>query len=307
MGQLKFSLILSLFILFNLGISAQDYTPMAVENATWIMDGLGESYYVAWAYRISGDTIVENLSYKKVYGFGLDVVSEHFDFPKKYEVSSSALSFLMRDDIEERKVYVRKANEWTGIPYKSSNCEDQVFIEEQMLYDFSLTVGDSIQHCMIDYSDLDYSVIEIDSSEEVFGLNRRVLSGWFDSNEMKLIESIGFTGGLLNANIIYPPGFYLSSFCIGTEWDCQLHTSSEDFVQEDDVIIYPNPVSDKLNIEADKTIKKVFIYDAMGALVLKKAGNIESINTENLKSGLYILCIRFEHNNGLHRETFIKY
>ena len=57
------------------------------------------------------------------------------------------------------------------------------------------------------------------------------------------------------------------------------------------LIIYPNPVDDKLTIEAQKAIGTVEIYNLMGALVYsqKNCGNKVEINTADMQSGIYFI------------------
>ena len=57
------------------------------------------------------------------------------------------------------------------------------------------------------------------------------------------------------------------------------------------LVLYPNPVNDKLTIKADDSLGIVEIYDLMGALVYsqKNCGNKLEINTTDLKSGIYFV------------------
>ena len=81
--------------------NAQDYVPMAVEGATWVMKTTDhytnpvEGYY---ALRIEGDTMVNNLMYSQVYYYemrGPDVLINR----------SRMLTGLIRDDIPSRQVF----------------------------------------------------------------------------------------------------------------------------------------------------------------------------------------------------------
>ncbi len=58
-----------------------------------------------------------------------------------------------------------------------------------------------------------------------------------------------------------------------------------------DINIYPNPVSDVLNIKSDKSIKNMDLYDTQGRLVLHTNGNQKTINLSVINLGIYFLKI----------------
>lgn len=61
-----------------------------------------------------------------------------------------------------------------------------------------------------------------------------------------------------------------------------------------DVTIYPNPVSDVLNVKSPESIDHLELYDALGRMVISTeniSGN-GSIDISNLESGVYILRVR---------------
>lgn len=55
--------------------------------------------------------------------------------------------------------------------------------------------------------------------------------------------------------------------------------------------IYPNPVTDVINILSDKNLSTVCIYDAAGRIALQSSNN--TINVENLAKGTYIVSIKY--------------
>lgn len=55
-------------------------------------------------------------------------------------------------------------------------------------------------------------------------------------------------------------------------------------------VIYPNPASDVLNIQAEQKITKIEIFDLSGKLLISKY-NKENINISNLSKGIYIIKI----------------
>ncbi|MCT4580466.1 MAG: T9SS type A sorting domain-containing protein [Flavobacteriales bacterium] len=96
-----------------IGVRAQGYTPLLDNYNEW---RLTSCYFgcVDDKYYTDGDTIVDGNSYKILDGY-------HY----------ISRTFLLREDIHERKVYLKLAN------YNSRP-------DEFLLYDFSLSVGDSM-------------------------------------------------------------------------------------------------------------------------------------------------------------------
>ena len=71
-------------------------------------------------------------------------------------------------------------------------------------------------------------------------------------------------------------------------------------------LIYPNPVNDKLTVEAEEAIGTVEIYNLMGAMVYsqKNCGNKVEINTTDLQSGIYF--IRLTNDKVSETRRFVK-
>ena len=72
------------------------------------------------------------------------------------------------------------------------------------------------------------------------------------------------------------------------------------------IVIYPNPVNDKLTVEAEEAIGTVEIYNLMGAMVYsqKNCTNKVEINTADLQSGIYF--IRLTNDKVSETRRFVK-
>jgi hypothetical protein len=69
-------------------------------------------------------------------------------------------------------------------------------------------------------------------------------------------------------------------------------TASLDDINANGIVIYPNPVSEKLYIKSNRlNANTLSIIDALGRTVriLKNAQSMKSINLSNLDNGIYIL------------------
>ena len=72
------------------------------------------------------------------------------------------------------------------------------------------------------------------------------------------------------------------------------------------VTLYPNPVSDKLTVEAGEAINKVEIYNLVGTLVYsqKNCASKVEITTSDLQSGIYF--IRLTTKSASETRRFVK-
>ena len=70
------------------------------------------------------------------------------------------------------------------------------------------------------------------------------------------------------------------------------------------VEIYPNPTTDRLNIECGQTISRIEVLDVAGRTVMSQNGNVNSINTKALAEGVYMLRVMTEA--GVSAQKFVK-
>lgn len=85
--------------------------------------------------------------------------------------------------------------------------------------------------------------------------------------------------------------------------------SVKNFENNPKVRIYPIPAFDVVNIEVDKEMQKLEIFDCTGNIILsQKVDNLQelSINTSNLPSGIYLLRIYYMNNQFINLK-FLKF
>jgi len=81
--------------------------------------------------------------------------------------------------------------------------------------------------------------------------------------------------------------------------------SSSDFSQNNlDVKLYPNPVRDILNIEIEKDIQSIEVYNIQGQKIL--SSNQKQINVSDLAAGMYMVRIQDIDNNIATKKIVIK-
>ena len=110
-----FSLILGFTPFF---INAQAYLPLIEPNKTWSC--YGDYFFLNVKYQVSGDTLLNNRVYKKVWAHGSSV-------PYAFNADSADYKSAIYE--ENGKVWVVEKN----------------FIAEHILYDFNKNVGDTIR------------------------------------------------------------------------------------------------------------------------------------------------------------------
>jgi len=89
----------------------------------------------------------------------------------------------------------------------------------------------------------------------------------------------------------------------GTSYSEDCSTLSVSDFSHETVSLYPNPTSSILNIKMKNTLKQATVYSVLGAKVLDTTS--KSLNTANLKSGLYLITIEDE-NGSIATKRFMK-
>jgi len=274
------SFILNIPFLFS-----QDYVPLAVEQATWVVgvapDGFDDIQF--HGFKIEGDTMVNSIQYKKVYYYDLE---DNVQDP--YQILSKSFYGIVRDDVAARKVY--------GTPgHLSDDCVSIPALDEVLLFDFAQAVEDTLDLCSLDFYDPMYDppiVYLTDSIETHFGYDRRTLG----AGAIELIEGIGSNQGPFGSLIPFTHagwGQSLFYYCIGDNFNCGLHTAVSDLVEETDLKIYPNPTDSKLNIETDLEIKRIRMYNLLGELIGTEQTH-QTVDIAHYNSGTYVMLIEFE-------------
>lgn len=68
----------------------------------------------------------------------------------------------------------------------------------------------------------------------------------------------------------------------------------DSFIDESTITIFPNPASNIINVNSEKAITEIIIYDVLGKKVL--SSNYKSINIEKLKTGTYFIELSLKGN-----------
>lgn len=218
------------------------YHPFPDSNASWNFDystyqcpwGDSHEYY---SIILSGDTSINGQVYQKLHVPHIDFISAGCT-----QVHQPGYWGAVRNDIPTKKVYYYPVY-GTG---------------EELLYDFTLEVGDTVEgHLASWWSDEPDTVIAIDSVLVGDDYHKRwFINPWYD---IYLIEGVGSTYGLISPspqNTIDAPGYYLMCFSQDgmsqypdPTVDCDLILSVGEIQPPSALLeVYPNPTTGKFQI-----------------------------------------------------------
>lgn len=275
---------------FSLAISLSAQVPNYFENnPEWRQrsdcrtgDCIDSENYV---YYLDGDSVVEDLTYKKVYRHGLLTHLWYSDppIPDWCTGSSTFNQFHALIRQEEARVYIRIWNE-----------------PEALLYDFNLKVGDTLPITWNQWNE-DIVVVSIDSLQ--VGNSYRKVFNLTQQSSPQLIEGIGHEGGFLEP---FPPilecGHNLFCYALNDTTyypnyndPCDLTVNIQPIKSQETIKYYPNPVTNNLTIEHNfsENFEQVVAYNTSGrkkVLVFKEnAENRINIDFVPLGKGLYVV------------------
>ncbi len=302
---IKRLLIFIIIFQFSTEIKSQEYIPLAVEGAQWIVR-YDDQYTpptvdLLWEYFASGDTCIGNKCYIKVFKRDLIPTDESPPFIPDGEYE---LFGFIRDDSINRKVYAIQSVGWSPCPQN----------EEFLMYDFSLNIGDTVDFCLI--PDFFTYLIDTIYSGNYLGFDTRlykILDMWEDF----YYEGLGSYYGLFEEMFApfkstdqkYIYHTFLYYYC--RESPCNLIVSVPELhMPSPSFQLSPNPVTDILNIKLNSRttrgeIRLLNLYgqEVRRLLVMNGISNYQ-LDLTSLPSGYYIAALI---NEGviLEREKFV--
>ena len=282
---------------FSANAQTTVYHPFPDSNAVWNVNfwmgcwgGVSNDNY---SITFSGDTIVGSQSYHKL-------VTPYVQSNSTGNCGTVATGYkgAIRHDAINKKVYF--------IPPATS--------AEQLLYDFTMQVGDTVRGYLETYTNPDEVVQAIDSV--LIGNSYR--KRWIINTcyNIDFIEGIGSTYGLIQSS----PGCVtdlpdLSITCFqqngqalypDTNTNCGLITSVNTISKvAGEIKIFPNPSQGSFTIcfEQSMNIKEWGITDMLGKAIFRiQANNQTNIKINNLPSGTYILNAIDKENKSMNRK-----
>jgi hypothetical protein len=280
------------------------YIPIVEEGKYWIylnhFDGQPPMPVSGHAITLQGDTLVNSLSYKKVYWYKLSgwhncPYPPCFQFHIPYQAESKVLIALMREDLVQKKIY--------NLPLTDFGfCSPA----EHLLFDFSLAIGDTLNDCLYDFigahpeNHESAGLVDSIHAEQRFGKNRNTLFTygipWYGGDpfywQVLILEGVG----LEYYGIIHQPLSYLVDFCEGGMGVCDLILSTPSIEPNQVPTLFPNPTDGMVQISGEmETLQSIRIYSAMG-LFIAEFPNTGAIDIRNLEAGIYFVELISEKN-----------
>ena len=272
-------------------VFSQNYKPLLDNFNEWHLTSCN-SGCIQDKYYTDGDTLLNGLSYKILDGF-------HY----------ISRTFLLREDVSERKVYLTFIDPFTGP-------------REWLLYDFSLQVNDLINvFNPVSPFPLNSGGFQLDSIVPKTLIDGNIYDHFYlhalDTIQSAGVKNVVWIEGVGSKSLINAPGGdgdvngagKLSCFFKnGT-----LHYSQMDSVATCDPIYIPNSINEsssneievfptithsEINIQSENEISEIKIYDLNGKLIKRvEIGNEKTniLNVEELKEGIYILDVRLSN------------
>ncbi|MFZ5552415.1 MAG: T9SS type A sorting domain-containing protein [Bacteroidota bacterium] len=257
-------------------LNAQPYYPMLKENKFWDeqysslpsfcnVDG-GRRYFVY------GDTIINTVTYKKIYGHSMGSYVGNPFCPPFYFNNDGLLyppAAILREDTSQRKVFIWDNN------------------TEYVLWDFSLNVGDTL------YAGYHYPIDFVVDSVGLYPLSngnlRRAI--YLDSfGDPFCVEEVGgfFT-------MFFPQYGPVWLNCVKNNGEKIWGGSCYNFLSIDEIekpgINYYINENNYLIVSGSEIISRIGLFNAQGSQIFSSViNNINtSVNLQQISNGLYIL------------------
>lgn len=296
-------------ISINNKVSAQTYCPLVVDSSNYIVefDNTGTPFIDAfWGYQILGDTIVNGITYKKVYTLNLYTQTLYPPIGQ-FELLGKYVGGLIREN--NKKVYFKELDSLSQWQFGCT-----MDTSEYLLYDFNLHVGDTINLCIQENNYITDTVIDSLYQYPVAPLNKTFTIKRKNHNiEYYLIEGVGSNFGLKQSIII--PGkmdflcTYLYCYSRGSLSSCSIITNDHIYESDLTVKIFPNPCAEILNVSVmnlNYFPLSISIYNIHGQCIKQiiSKQNINSININELPQGIYEVKIVGDNLN--FNERFVR-
>jgi len=276
-----FSILYFLFSTFTL--YSQNAYDLVNIGATWVVYSEDQYGIVKYeAFQIGNDTIIDDMLYNIVYSKILEPIDNNL----QYEVMETSEFGLIRQ--EEKLVYFIKKNDYQ---WGLQNC---LVDEEFTLYNFSLSVGDTIDYCNYNYEEDNPIQISEINTQLQYGESRKIYQ--YNTFDDYIVEGIGQNKGLFvqGSNLLQTADHVvrLINYCDDIT-ECNIIVNNMNNIDvENDLQIYPIPNLGQLYIDNINLLKveRIHLIDIKGRLI----GSYESSNQLDLTqytNGLYFLRI----------------
>jgi hypothetical protein len=268
------------------------YHPFPDSNATWNFDYTQAQCMFGYAFEqysitLDGDTLINGTTCQKLFSPYVDFYTLGSCSP----FNTAGYKGAIREDESMRKVYLIAPNEST----------------EQLLYDFNLQLGDTIQGVLSSFT---FGSVVVESIDSVL-IGNDYHKRWNINNSfgISVIEGVGSTYGLINATPGYITDAHMYSLeCFSIEGvsqypdpsaDCRIITSVPiPVANADSVSIVPNPSNGNFRIITQPGLKfdHIRILSLQGKLLYEsRVDPNEPASVTGFPAGTYLLQLTEEN------------
>jgi hypothetical protein len=261
----------------------QDYFPLIEENKTWNVLAVAfqppfDTSFSTITYKVSGDTIINSESYKKIY-------SSNEENPANWN-----LWCFMREDANKKV--------WSRLPGSYS---------ENQMYDFDVSVGDTVMSGLGEIVSL-----KIDSISDIL-VNQEIRNKYwlscieFPDYKETWIEGVGSNKGICWSGSAFIVGGWYWFLCMSENGEliymnpnyesCYLITDINE-IEKTILKVFPNPTKNTLTIENIEhiEIESISLLNTNGQIIKQFDSKNTQLDLSNISSGLFLLKISY--NNG---------
>ena len=270
-------LFLAGFLIFS-SLNGQNYFPLVEDNKEWnVLQVIYsppypwyDTTYYTYSYKFEGDTLINNLTYLKVYRYDTKVLPDWYYY------------CAIRED-QDKKVYVKV---W----------------DEFLKYDFDVDVGDTVEIYDFDYPH-ELFVESIDSVLVDDEYRRRIFLRYVDYSGFteSWIEGIGSNRGVMESGTAGYVGGWTWFLCMHQDGElvymnpnytsCYMTNVSITELDASSIKVYPNPASGILIIANlnNLTIESITLFDYRGQSVRDFDAKNNFIDLAGINAGIYLL------------------
>ncbi len=297
--------LLSLLLLFFVNSFSQSYKTFPAANAYWRENKGGFQCTCCSDYQITitGDTIINLQSYHKLNSSGVryaeDMVGNCTSTISNY-FNNYVGAF--REDTLNKKIFF---------------CSTGATAEE-LLYDFSLIVGDTVPPTYLNSNGTYINVVQAIDSINLNGTFHKRFkidncNGGVSISELYFIEGVGSNYGLLHSTMC-PFETIGNLICFSASGQvvypdnsttCSLITDINQKQLYNSISVYPSPASTILYLKSDYLIpQSITIFNNLGQAMLFKQNltNTENINISQLKNGIYFIQIKMPNGELVNKQ-----
>lgn len=238
-----------------------------------------------YVYYVNGDSVISGKNYKKLYTRGVSILNNiGIPIPNcsgvtYFNDTTNVFAFL-RDTLKSIFIY------------------DQNLQKDTLLYDFDLSIGDTVPKS---YNNNNIEVVTSIDSVFIYNTYRYRYAISSNTQSQFIVEAIGHDGGLLEPLVPIFAGQY-DLYCYGLNFieyypqssgTCDFTVGISELADEKTFpLVYPNPAVSEITVHIRPQVLKIIIYNNLMQEIRVVNNMLKGelkINISDLGSGVYFI------------------